>query len=146
MSALRAQEQGVSFHLSGVRPSVHAGLHRLADVPPGPGTAGNIVLQPVLGTGLASAYDPRTGIFGAGDGRPDAGLNPRDHEVIYRSTSVYSVGGGLHRVNVRVRGRAVTATAGDDDLHEGSCVSAEFNEDFAGDGYVEIIGVYVKEC
>ena len=80
-------------------------------------------------------------------GHPLPQINEKiwNHEIIYRSTSVYNVGGGLHRVKVRVRGRAVTATAGDDDIHEGSCVSAEFNEDFAGDGYVEIIGVYVKE-
>ena len=32
----------------------------------------------------------------------------------------------------------MTAT-GDDDIHEGSCVPAEVNEDFPGDGYVEII-------
>ena len=103
MPALRAQEQGVSFHLSGVRPAVHAGLHRLADAPPGSGTAGNMVLQPVLGRGLAGAYDPRTGIFGAGDGRLDAGLSPRSHGKIYRSPSVYNRGGRLHRVKVRVR-------------------------------------------
>ena len=98
-----------------------------------------MVLQPVLGTGLAGAYDPRTGIFSAGDGRLDAGLNLRDHEIIYRSTSVYNVGGGSHQVKVRVRGRAVTTT-------ENTCVASEFSEDFNGDGYVEIIGVYVKEC
>ena len=98
-----------------------------------------MVLQSVLGTGLAGAYDPRTGIFGAGDGRLDAGLNLRDHETIYRSTSVYDIEGGSHRVKVRVRGRAVTTT-------ENTCVASKFNEDFNGDGYVEIIGVYVKEC
>lgn len=62
-----------------------------------------------------------------------------NHEIIYRSTSVYDIGGGSHRVKVRVRGRAVTTT-------ENTCVASEFNEDFNGDGYVEIIGVYVKEC
>jgi hypothetical protein len=74
-----------------------------------------------------------------GDPLPEIDEKIWNHEIIYRSTSVYNVGGGSHQVNVRVRGRAVTAT-------ENTCVASEFNEDFNGDGYVEITGVYLKEC